>query len=151
MPCPISAAWSSPAASAASSASVWSSISVSSISGWARWNVPEQVEEAPVGEGVDQADGEAAGEQAGERGHGLAPARGGLERRPRVGQQGLAGRCQPDRAPVAEEQALAELCFQAADLLADGRLRDRDPLRRSGEVAFFGDCHKVGKLPQFHK
>jgi len=42
-----------------------------------------------------------------------------------MGQQGLAGRGQPDAAAVAEEQALADFCFQAADLLADGGLRDR--------------------------
>jgi hypothetical protein len=50
-------------------------------------------------------------------------------------------------ATVAEEQALAELGFQAADLLADGRLRDRDALGGAGEVALLGDRHEVGKLP----
>jgi hypothetical protein len=100
---------------------------------------------------VDQADGQAAGEQAAERRHGLAAALGGLERGSRVGQQGLAGRGQPDPAPVAQEQALAELGFQAADLLADGRLGDRDAVGRAGEVALLGDGHEVAKLPQFHK
>jgi hypothetical protein len=46
----------------------------------------EQAGEAPVGQGVDQADGQAAGEQAGERRHRLAPAVGRLQRRPRVRQ-----------------------------------------------------------------
>ena len=41
---------------------------------------------------------------------------------------------------------LAELGFQASDLLADGRLRDRDPLGRAGEVVLLGDGYEVGKL-----
>jgi hypothetical protein len=111
----------------------------------------QQAGEAAVGEGVDQADGQAAGEQAADRRHRLAPALGRLQCRPRVGEQGLAGRGERDAAAVAEEQALAELGFQAVDLLADGGLRDRDALGRAGEVAFLGDGHEVGKLPQFHK
>ena len=111
----------------------------------------EQAGEAPVGQGVDQADGEAASEQAAERGHRLTPAVGRLQRGPRVRQQGLAGRGQLDPAPAAEEQVLAELGFEPADLLADGWLRDRDPLGRAGEVALLGDGYEVGKLPQFHK
>jgi hypothetical protein len=112
---------------------------------------PQQAGEAAVGEGVDQADGQAAGEQAAQCRHGLTPALGRLQRGARVGQQGLAGRGQPDPAPVAEEQALAELGFQAVDLLADGRLRDRDAVGGAGEVALLGDRHEVGELPQFHK
>jgi hypothetical protein len=100
---------------------------------------------------VDQADGEPAGEQAGERRDGLAPALGCLQCRPCVGQQGLAGWGQPVAAPVAEEQALAKLGFQAGDLLADGRLRDRDPFGCTGEVALLGDGYEVAELPQFHK
>jgi hypothetical protein len=51
-----------------------------------------------------------------------------------VREQGLARRGQPDRGPVADEKGLAELGFQAADLLADRRLRDRDALRCAREV-----------------
>src|SRR5215468_2740432 len=111
----------------------------------------DQMEEAPVGEGVDQADGQAAGEQAAERHHCFAPDVSGLKRCARVGEQGLAGLGQPDAAAVAQEQALAEFCFQAADLLADGGLRDRDPLGGAGEVALLSDRHEVGELPQLHK
>ena len=93
----------------------------------------------------------AAGEQAAECRHRLAPAIGRPKRRPCVRQQGLAGRGQPGPAPVADEQVLAELGFQPADPLADGRLRDRDPLGRAREVVLLGDGYEVGKLPQFHK
>jgi hypothetical protein len=97
---------------------------------------------------VNQSEDEASGEQAAQRRHGLAPALGRLQRRPRAGQQRLASRRQRDPAPVADEQALAEFGFQAADLLADGRLRDRDPLCRAGEAALLGNRYEVGKLPQ---
>ena len=40
--------------------------------------------------------------------------------------------------------AIAEFCFQAADLLADRGLRDGDPFGGAGEVALLGDGHKVG-------
>src|SRR5262249_1003198 len=111
----------------------------------------KQAGEAPVGQGVDQADGEAAGEQTAERRHRLAAALGRLQRGPRVRQQGLAGRCQRNPAPAADEQVLAQLAFQPADLLADRRLRDRDPLGRAREVALLGDGHEVAELPQLHR
>jgi hypothetical protein len=109
------------------------------------------MEEAPVGERGDQADHQAPGEQSAERRHGFAPGVGGLKRCPRVREQGLAGRREADAAAVAQEQALPELCFQTADLLADGGLRDRDPFGGAGEVALLSDRHEVGELPQLHK
>jgi hypothetical protein len=63
------------------------------------------------------------------------------EHRPGMGQERFAGGGQPDPAPVADEQALAEFGLQPADLLADGRLGDwdlgcrrRDRNRPDGEV-----------------
>jgi hypothetical protein len=67
-----------------------------------------------------------------------------------VRQERLAGRGQPDSAAVPDEQRLGQLRFQAVDLLADRGLRDRDPLSRTGEVAFLGDRQEVRQLPQFH-
>jgi hypothetical protein len=60
---------------------------------------------------VNQSEDEASGEQAAQRRHGLAPALGCLQRRPRAGQQRLASWRQRDPAPVADEQALAEFGF----------------------------------------
>jgi hypothetical protein len=54
-------------------------------------------------------------------------------------------------AAVPVEQRLAELGLQAADLLADGGLRDQQALGGAGEVALVGDRDEVLKLPQFHK
>jgi hypothetical protein len=43
-------------------------------------------------------------------------------------QERFTGRSQQDPAAVADEQLLGQLRLQAVYLLADGRLRDRDPL-----------------------
>jgi hypothetical protein len=48
--------------------------------------------------------------------------------RPGLGQQPLPGLGQPDGTRRAVEQRLAELAFRAADLLADRRLADVQPL-----------------------
>jgi hypothetical protein len=111
----------------------------------------EQAEEPPVRQGLDEAERQAPGEQAAERRHRLAGVPGAGQHRPGMRQERLAGRGQPRCAPTADEQLLAELGFQAGDLLADGRLGDRDPPRRPREVALLGDREEVAQLPEFHK
>jgi hypothetical protein len=62
----------------------------------------------------------------------------------------MAWACGRSASPVPDEQRLGQLRFQAVNLLADRGLRDRDPLGRTGEVAFLGDRQEVRQLPQFH-
>ena len=68
----------------------------------------------------------------------------------RVGQQRLARGRQPDRAPVAEEDPLAQLGLEPPDLLADRGLRDPQPLGRAREVQLLGDGDEVGELAELH-
>lgn len=69
----------------------------------------------------------------------------------RVRQNGLAGRGEPDLAPAAVEQRLAELALELADRCADRGLRDMDALCGPREIGFLGDRDEVLELPQLHK
>jgi hypothetical protein len=109
-----------------------------------------QAGEAPVRERLDEPDREPPAEQAADGGHRIARVAGAGEHGLGVRQERLAGRGQPGTAAVPDEQRLGQLRFQAVDLLADRGLRDRDPLSRTGEVAFLGDRQEVRQLPQFH-
>ncbi len=51
-------------------------------------------------------------------------------------------------APVAFEQADAELGFERADLLADARLRQVQPVCRAPEVKLLGDHDERAQLPE---
>lgn len=64
----------------------------------------------------------------------------------RSGQQLSARRGESDlpRRPV--EQRVTDLAFQAADLLAQGRLRDAQALGRMAEVTFLGEHHEGVQL-----
>ena len=110
----------------------------------------EHAEEAPVGERLDESEGEAPAEQAPDRRHRLARMVSVGEHCLGMGQERFAGRGQPDSTPVTDEQLFRQFRFQAVNLLADSRLRDRDSLGRPGEVAFLGDRQEVGQLPEFH-
>ena len=44
----------------------------------------------------------------------------------------------------------SELLLEQADLLRDGRLRDRQVARGSGEVALLGHGHEVAELMDLH-
>src|SRR5262249_42045378 len=58
---------------------------------------------------------------------------------------------EPYPTAVADEELLAQFGLEPADLLADGRLRNRDALGRPGEVAVLGYRYEVGQLAKFHK
>jgi hypothetical protein len=92
-----------------------------------------------------------AGDQAAQRRDRLPAVLDLRERGARVGQQGLAGRGQRDRAPVPVEQPFTELGLQALDLLADRGLSDVEPFGGPGEVRLVDDREEVGELPEFHK
>lgn len=55
----------------------------------------------------------------------------------------LAGGGEVDVAAVALKQRHSELCFEAADLLAEGGLRDVQPFGRAAEVELLGDGGEV--------
>ena len=59
-----------------------------------------------------------------------------------------AGGGELDLAPVAPEQLGAQRRFQAADLLAEGRLRQVQALRGAGEVQLLGRGHEVPQIPE---
>jgi hypothetical protein len=59
-----------------------------------------------------------------------------------------AGAGELDLAPVTPEQLGAQRSFQAADLLAEGRLRQVQALRGAGEVQLLGHGHEVPQIPE---
>ena len=59
-----------------------------------------------------------------------------------------AGGGELDLAPVAPEQLGAQRRFQAADLLAEGRLRQVQALCGAGEVQLLGHGHEVPQIPE---
>jgi hypothetical protein len=83
---------------------------------------------------LDETKREASGEQPAERRHRLASVRGVGEHRPGMRQECIAGRGQPDPAPVADEQPLAELRFQTANLLRLGLSLRFNPLWQSARL-----------------
>jgi enamine deaminase RidA (YjgF/YER057c/UK114 family) len=69
-----------------------------------------------------------------------------VERAPGGGQELVACRGEGDPAGSSGEQRMPDLRFQAADLLAERRLRDAQPLRRTSEVEFLGEHREGVKL-----
>ncbi len=65
-------------------------------------------------------------------------------------EQALAGLGGHRAAPVAQQQALPQLHFQAADLAADRRLGDAQRPRSAGKAAEVDDADEVFELPQVH-
>src|SRR6185369_11294221 len=55
-----------------------------------------------------------------------------------------------DAALVAVEEAHAELLLELADLLADRRLGDVQPLRGAAEVPLFGGSDEVPEVSELH-
>jgi hypothetical protein len=92
-----------------------------------------------------------AGDQSAQRNDGLPTVLDLCEGCAGMGQQRLAGRRQGDGTPVAVQQPPAKLRLQAADLLANGGLRDPQSLRCAGEVGLVNDRDEVRQLPEFHK
>ena len=65
----------------------------------------------------------------------------GLEALSRRGQEGLAGRRQPDLATGAVKEPRTELLLQSGDLMAERRLNDEAALCGAGEVADHPSAH----------
>ena len=107
----------------------------------------DRAHDRPAGQRVHEPDGERPGEQAALRGDRLPPLEHRGQRGARVREQGLARRCQRDRAAVAQEDPLTQLGLEPADLLRDRRLGDLQPLGRAREVRLLGDRDEVGELP----
>src|SRR5206468_11020372 len=61
------------------------------------------------------------------------------EDRPRLGEQRLPSLGQLDASRLAAEQLHLKLGFERTDLLAQGRLLDAEPRRRTGDMALFGN------------
>jgi len=59
-----------------------------------------------------------------------------------LGQEGLALRCQLDSSAVALQQLKARLTLEAPNLLAQRRLRNEQPLRRSCDVELTSEATK---------
>jgi hypothetical protein len=99
---------------------------------------------------MDEADRQRPAEEPAVRGDRVAPERDLCERGAGVRQQRLARGRQAHRAAVAQEDALAELGLEPADLLADRRLGDPQPLRRAREVRLLGHGDEIGELTELH-
>ena len=66
------------------------------------------------------------------------------------GSSASAGLGEPDPAPVAMKERLAQLTLKATDLRANGRLGDRDSRCGACELPLLGDRHEVRKLVEVH-
>src|SRR3954453_18643874 len=76
---------------------------------------------------------------------------GGAQHAARLLEQCSARRGQRDAAVRAVEEPDAELVLELADLLADGRLGDVEPLPGAAEVQLFGDGDEVPEMAEFHR
>jgi hypothetical protein len=45
------------------------------------------------------------------------------------------------------QQCRLKLCFQLADLMTEGRLRNAQGRRCAAKVQEFGNCHEVAEMP----
>jgi hypothetical protein len=68
----------------------------------------------------------------------------------RLLEQGTPGRGQSDDAAISLEQRHAEFGFQRADLLADARLGEMQPVGRAAEVKLLRHRHERPQLPELH-
>src|SRR4051794_31478973 len=76
---------------------------------------------------------------------------GGAQHAARLLEQRTARGGQRDAALRAVEEPDAELLLELADLLADRRLGDVEPLRGAAEVQLFGDGDEVPEMAEFHR
>jgi hypothetical protein len=67
-----------------------------------------------------------------------------------VGERRLAGARQTHAALATDEERLAQLLLERLDLVADGRLRQVQPLGGTGEVEGLGDHAKGTELRKLH-
>jgi hypothetical protein len=74
---------------------------------------------------------------------------GALEHEPRFREKGFARRGQLDTW-LAPEQLDFELGFEGADLLAERRLLDAQPLCRARHMSFLGDGNEIPEMAQLH-
>jgi hypothetical protein len=70
------------------------------------------------------------------------------EEPPALGEQRLAGRRQLDAPAGSGQQADTELLLEPPDLVAERRLGDVQPCRRSSEMKLLGDGHEVLDEPE---
>jgi hypothetical protein len=112
--------------------------------------VAEHSEETPVDGSPDNPDLEGAAQQPAQGGDRVAAVLDRGDCGAGVGDELLAGIRQPDSPRVAVKEGLAELGLEAPDLVADGRLSDRDADRRAGELLLLSDRDEIGELPHVH-
>src|SRR5262245_34605350 len=74
----------------------------------------------------------------------------GLEQSPRLREQQRTGRRQGDPARVAPQQRHTQGSLELAELLAQRRLRDVQPLGGAREAQLLGDGYEVAKIAQVH-
>src|SRR5581483_4715729 len=102
------------------------------------------------GGGAGEADGEPpqlAARRAPRRRHRVVDAR---QHRTRILEQGPARFGQLDAARLAAEELHVELGLECADLLAERRLLDAQPLRRAGDVTRFGHGDEIAQMAKLH-
>src|SRR5205085_7892865 len=73
-----------------------------------------------------------------------------IQDRPCFSEERLARLGQLDTARFAPEELYLEFGFERADLLAQRRLLNAQPLRRASDMALLGDGDEIAKVPQFH-
>lgn len=67
---------------------------------------------------------------------------------PRLGEERLPGRGEPDALGKPLQQRTADLALERLDLLRQRRLRDVEARRGAGERALVGDRGKVAELAE---
>lgn len=73
-----------------------------------------------------------------------------LENLPRVREVGPAGLGQVDAMVVADEEVEPKLALELADLPAQRRLGDVEPLGSAAEVQLVGNGNEVAEMPELH-
>src|SRR5262245_15417596 len=72
------------------------------------------------------------------------------ERRTSASKEGTTSVRQLNSARHPAEQLYVDLLFDRLDEAAERWLRNAKPLRRAGDVPFFGYSDDVAEMPQFH-
>jgi hypothetical protein len=112
--------------------------------------VPERGEHATVDGSANDPNLERAMQKSSQRGHRFSAALESGDRGTGMRQQLLARLRETRGSPIAVKEDLAQLCFEAPDLMTDSRLGDRQADRRARELPLLGDRDEVGELPDIH-
>jgi hypothetical protein len=112
--------------------------------------VPRRREHATVDGSSNDPDLERPVQKSSQRGHRFSAALESRDRGTGMRQQLLARLRETRGPPIAVKEDLAQLCFEAPDLMIDSRLGDRQADRGARGLPLLGDRDEVGELRDIH-